>query len=83
MMDKYITSIQWDNLVPLNDEGKNSAVFIARDVQLEADLVVKRVSKKSIKEDHGSVEDSSLFSESRILYHPNVKATTKEILSWP
>lgn len=57
------------------DEGQNSSVYMALDPQLNAELVVKQVLKKSIIEDYQSIDESNFYNESRILYdtkHPNI-----------
>lgn len=53
-------------------EGKNSIVYLARDKQLNAEIVVKEILKEHIKE-MDPTED--YFKESRLLYltkHPNI-----------
>lgn len=50
-------------------EGKNSQAFIARDGQLGADIVIKRIEKSSL------ADAADFYRESRALYasaHPNV-----------
>lgn len=52
-------------------EGKNSDVFIAEDIQLGTDLVVKTIKKKDLDR----LRISDYFAESKILYasqHPNI-----------
>lgn len=68
-MFNHTSSIDMENLVPLNDEGKNSSVFTFIDPQLGAEFILKVISKSSIKD----LDD--LFNESKILYevrHPNI-----------
>lgn len=51
-----------------NGEGKNSDVFLARDCQLECELVVKRVKKEKFKPEE-------YFSEAKMIYenkHPHI-----------
>lgn len=58
-----------------NSEGKNSAVFLANDKQLNHKFIVKRISKESIYNDFGNRDENNLFLESSILYkvsHPNI-----------
>jgi eukaryotic-like serine/threonine-protein kinase len=53
----------------IGHEGKNSTAYVAHDIQLDAEIVIKKVSKDSID----SLEN--FFNESKILYlssHPNV-----------
>lgn len=57
------------------EEGKNSTVYRAFDSQLNAELIIKKISKASIIEQYQSIDESNFFMESRILYdskHPNV-----------
>lgn len=52
-----------------NTEGKNSDVFIARDKQLDSEIVIKRVAKSEFK------DGEDYFAEAKILYatqHPHV-----------
>lgn len=49
-----------------NDEGKNSQVFVARDLQLDTELFIKRISKKKLEEEGVDIED--YFLEARLLY---------------
>jgi len=53
----------------IGSEGKNSTVFIARDLQLDADLAIKRVKKDSF------TDVAEYFREASVLYlsdHANV-----------
>ncbi|WP_426349379.1 serine/threonine-protein kinase [Alloiococcus sp. CFN-8] len=69
-MDYRKVNIDFEVIKPIgNNEGKNSDVFLAKDMQLNAELVVKQmeISKFSKMEEY--------FSEARILYdckHPNI-----------
>lgn len=69
-MNEKCTSIYFDIIKSIgNNEGKNSDVFLAKDKQLDALLVIKRIEKNTIR----NVND--YFLESRILYdtkHPNI-----------
>lgn len=49
-----------------NDEGKNSQVFVARDLQLKTELFIKRISKKKLEKEGVDIED--YFLEARLLY---------------
>ncbi|MCI8707854.1 MAG: serine/threonine protein kinase [Lachnospiraceae bacterium] len=63
------TLIDMKDLVPLNNEGKNSSVFSFVDPQLGAEFILKKISKSTINDMEG------LFNESKILYevrHPNI-----------
>ena len=70
------TVVDLENMKPLgNDEGKNSAVYLADDKQLKHQFIVKNVSKSSIYKDFGNEDEENLFLESSILYkvsHPNI-----------
>lgn len=53
----------------IGQEGRNSAVFTAKDLQLDADIVVKRIPKNTI------TDIDEYFTEAALLYlsaHPNV-----------
>lgn len=53
----------------IGQEGKNSKTYIAHDIQLDAEIVIKKILKNEID----SID--TFFNESRILYlssHPNV-----------
>lgn len=74
-MSLCCTELKFELKESIGAEGMNSTVYKAFDPQLNADLVVKRVSKKSIIEDYKSIDESNFFNESRILYetrHPNI-----------
>lgn len=69
------TELKFDLQESIGSEGLNSTVYKAFDPQLNANLVVKKVSKKSIIEDYNSIDESNFFNESRMLYetkHPNI-----------
>lgn len=69
------TVLKFDLREAIGSEGLNSTVYKAYDPQLNANLVVKKVSKKSIIEDYNSIDESNFYNESRMLYeckHPNV-----------
>lgn len=51
-----------------NAEGKNSDVFLAKDIQLDCELVIKRVKKSAFKPEE-------YFSEAKMIYdnrHPHI-----------
>ncbi len=59
----------FDFIKEIGFEGKNSNVFLAKDHQLNANLVIKRIKK------NGVADPALYFSEASILYqseHPNV-----------
>ena len=61
--------VEFDLIKNIGQEGCNSTVHIAYDRQLDAEIVVKRVSKADLS------SAAEFFEESRILYlgsHPNV-----------
>lgn len=50
-------------------EGRNSEVFLAKDIQLDADIVVKQIKKAEFK------HQDEYYSEAKVLYltqHPNI-----------
>lgn len=68
-MFELTTFIDMKDMVPLNNEGRNSSVYSFTDPQLGAELVMKKIDKSII------TDMSELFNESRILYevrHPNI-----------
>jgi eukaryotic-like serine/threonine-protein kinase len=61
--------LQFKPIKEIGAEGKNSTVYLAEDLQLKAQLVVKKIAKADIK------DPAQYFSESSILHkteHPNV-----------
>jgi serine/threonine protein kinase len=61
--------LQFKPIKEIGAEGKNSTVYLAEDLQLKAQLVVKKIAKTAIK------DPALYFSESSILHkteHPNV-----------
>lgn len=68
------TQIRFEKIRDFDDsEGKNSQAFIAKDLQLDAELFIKKISKKLLDKQELKIED--YFLESRMLYagkHPNI-----------
>lgn len=68
-MPNILTLIQFEKISDIgNDEGKNSNVFLASDLQLSSTFVIKRMEKSKFKPEE-------YFSESKMIYdckHPNV-----------
>lgn len=61
------TTLTFEILEPIgNDEGKNSKVFLAKDNQLGAILVVKQITKESLNKLGNRIED--YYNESKALY---------------
>lgn len=64
------TNLDFEEIGPIgNNEGKNSEVFLAKDIQLDAELVVKKIEISKFK----SIDE--YFLEAKILYdnkHPNI-----------
>jgi len=61
--------LNFDEIREIGQEGKNSTVYLAKDLQLDANIVVKRISKASLP------LNSDFFKEAKILYassHPFV-----------
>lgn len=52
----------------IGEEGKNSEVFIAKDIQMDANIVIKRIPKSSLNEKDFFLEAKCLYSSS----HENV-----------
>lgn len=68
-MFEQTTFIDMINMIPLNNEGRNSSVYTFTDPQLGAEFILKKISKSAIN----NIDD--FFKESRILYevrHPNI-----------
>ncbi len=69
---KATTSIDWEHMRLFgNVEGMNSAVYLATDKQLGQEFLVKKISKKALREEN--IND--FFEESKILYevsHPHI-----------
>lgn len=69
MLDYTQTSLHFQILEEIGQEGKNSTVYIAHDNQLDTKIVVKKINKSDFK------EDSLFFGEAKKLYsssHPNI-----------
>lgn len=68
-MSDTISFIQFEKISDIgNDEGKNSYVFLARDKQLDEQLVIKQMNKEKFNPDE-------YFSEAKMIYankHPNI-----------
>lgn len=64
------TNLDFKEIGPIgNNEGKNSEVFLAKDVQLDAELVVKRIEISKFQ----NIDE--YFLEAKMLYdnkHPNI-----------
>lgn len=74
-MYNLTTKIDFEQLIPLNNEGKNSTVYSFYDKQLGSDFIVKKIEKISIYEAYAKTSNINLFDESRILFqvkHPNI-----------
>ena len=68
-MFEITTLIDMQNMVPLNNEGRNSSVYTFTDPQLGAEFIMKKIDKSTI------TNIDELFNESKILYevrHPNI-----------
>lgn len=66
---EILTNMNLQMIRELNNEGKNSNVYIMKDTQLNADLVVKCIPKKYF------FNPDEYFNEAAILYnvqHPNI-----------
>ena len=62
-------NLSFDLLSEIGHEGGNSEVYIAKDHQLDAELVIKKIPKSKLS------NEDEYFAESSILYlssHPNV-----------
>lgn len=61
------TKIQFEEIKPIgNNEGLNSNVFLARDVQLGTELVIKKISKESLSKQNLNIDE--YFLEAKALY---------------
>lgn len=68
-MFEQTTFIDMKNMIPLNNEGRNSSVYTFTDPQLGTEFILKKISKSTIS------NLNELFNESKILYevrHPNI-----------
>lgn len=65
MLDYTKTSLHFKILSDIGAEGKNSTVHIAHDYQLDAEIVVKKISKKDF------TDASTYFDEAKKLYSSN------------
>jgi len=52
----------------IGQEGKNSRTYLARDLQLEADIVIKEITKAKLDRDRYFAEAQALYAST----HPNV-----------
>jgi serine/threonine protein kinase len=69
------TNVDFEKMVPLNSEGKNSTVYTFYDKQLGENFIVKKIEKQLIFDDLHDLNEDNLFYESCILYkvkHPNI-----------
>ncbi|WP_294332482.1 serine/threonine-protein kinase [uncultured Sphingomonas sp.] len=70
MLNPYeLGQVAFRKINEIGQDGRNSKTFTAHDLQLNADIVIKQVSKSSL------TSPQEYFSESRALYasaHPNV-----------
>ncbi len=74
-MNIMSTNVTFEIVRPLNNEGKNSTVYLAHDYQLNTDLVVKKVPINEIVKSEDDFRPDFIFNESRMLFnnnHPNV-----------
>lgn len=68
-MSDTISFIQFKKIKDIgNDEGKNSCVFLAKDKQLDGDLIIKQMDKESFKADEYFLEAKMLYANK----HPNI-----------
>ncbi|RED83280.1 serine/threonine-protein kinase [Cohnella phaseoli] len=68
-MDMRVSEIYFELISEIGQEGLNSKTHIARDIQLDATLVIKEINKSDIP------KGTPYFTEARFLYesrHPNV-----------
>jgi serine/threonine protein kinase len=66
---KVETKLTFTKKKDIGAEGRNSEVFIAEDIQLATDVVVKAIDKKEF------TDSNDYFTEAKILYaskHPNI-----------
>jgi len=70
MLNPYdVGQVSFKKISEIGQDGKNSKTFTAHDLQLNADIVIKQISKASL------ASTDEFFNESRALYastHPNV-----------
>lgn len=65
----HTTNLNFETITEIGQEGRNSQVFIAHDLQLGGDIVIKKILKSKIP------DSSDYYNEAKVLYtssHPNV-----------
>jgi len=77
--------LAFDLIQEIGQAGKNSQAFIARDHQLDAEIVIKRMHKASLQ------HPAEFFAESKALYAAPIptscrsimRARTRTSFTWP
>jgi serine/threonine protein kinase len=65
----HTAKLNFNTIKEIGQAGKNSKVYLAKDLQLDGNIVIKQISKRSI------TDDKEFYRESKILYaaqHSNV-----------
>ncbi len=65
----YSTELNFETIKEIGQEGKNSQVYLAHDIQLDGEIVVKKIKKGKI------VNPDEYYEEAKKLYassHSNV-----------
>ncbi len=72
------TTLRFNLIEPIGGvEGKNSTVYKAFDPQLNTYLIVKRISKKSIIEQYGSIDESNFLMNLKFFTIVNIQMLWK------
>ncbi len=69
LIDIINSKLKFEIIREIGEEGRNSKVILAKDIQINADVVVKIVEKSNFK------NQEDYFKESKIMYetqHPNI-----------
>lgn len=65
----YTTNLNFETIKEIGQAGKNSQVFIANDLQLDSEIVIKKIRKDCL------TYNGEYYKEAKILYnyeHPNI-----------
>lgn len=67
--------VRFEYLKEIGQEGQNSQTFLAQDANLDAEIVIKQISRSELNNGNEEFTEDDFFSESRLLYkasHPHV-----------
>lgn len=60
--------VRFEYLEEIGQDGQNSQTFIAHDGNLDAEIVIKQISRKNLSTGDAAFTEDDFFSESRLLY---------------